>query len=347
MRYEQLTEMSRYVGDMDAYFGMKSYRFSGGRADGLRAIDLDNRKGLTLTVLPDRCLDIPYLSFHGQNVGFLSKTGLTAPVYCHEDGIRGFLKQFNAGFLTTCGLTYSGSPCSIDGRSYGLHGSIYALPAENVTYQFVCLDGQAALQVTGSVREACVFEENMWLHRTLVLETERNVLHLHDVVENRGFSPQPLMTIYHMNYGYPMLQESAIVATSAERVIPVDADSEAGMPNRTRMEPPQVGFRQQNFYHRFAPDAESAYAMLYNPKLGLAAVTHFDPRQCPVLCQWKNMLAGDYVLGLEPTVNGTQGKAGAIADGSIRYLDASAQAHFDITIEFLDDSEQIQTYLNQ
>lgn len=346
MRYTQLAEMSRYIGDFDAYFGMKTYRFCGGRADGLQAIDLDNRKGLTMTVLIDKCLDIPYLSFHGCNVGFLSKTGLTSPVYYQEDGIRGFLKQFNGGFLTTCGLTYSGSPCTIAGRTYGLHGSIHSLPAENVNHGIVPLNGQVALQVTGSVREACVFEENMWLHRKLLLETESNVLHIHDTVENRGFRPQPLMTIYHMNYGYPMLQENAVVATSAQTVIPMDEDSEAGMANRASMELPQTGFRQQNFYHRFPANAESAYAMLYNPQLGIAVVTHFDPRQCPVLCQWKNMLAGDYVLGLEPTVNGTQGKAGAIADGSIHYLGPGQQTNFDITVEFLDDPVKIQQYLS-
>jgi len=345
MKYNQMREMSAYVGDLRALFGMKEYRFTEGKARGLRAIDLNNGNGLSLTLLADKCLDIPYLSFRGYNMGFVSKTGVVGPAYYTESGVRGFLKQFDAGFLTTGGITYSGAPCEIDGRQYGLHGIAYDLPAENVNKEIVNFEGQAALHVTGEVREACVFEENMLLRRELLLETETNTLHIHDTVENCGFSKQPVMNVYHMNYGYPMLQKGARVIVNAPHMRPRDAEAEKGVGLYRLIEEPRPDYREQCFFHTFNPGDRDGCAVLYNPALKLAAVNHYNPEQCPILCEWKNMQSGDYALGLEPTACGVMGKETALREGTIRYLEPGQTQNFDFHIEFLDDEKEIARYL--
>ena len=84
----------RYVGSAEQLFGMKDYTINGGKASGMRAIELYNANGLSFTVLPDRGMDITGLSFQGINLSFLSKTGLTAPQFFTEDKDKGFFKSF-------------------------------------------------------------------------------------------------------------------------------------------------------------------------------------------------------------------------------------------------------------
>ena len=45
--------------------------------------------------------------------------------------------------------------------------------------------------------------------------------------ENQSFATDPVMMIYHINFGWPMLDEGAKVYTSAKKVTPRDAEAEA------------------------------------------------------------------------------------------------------------------------
>ncbi|NEW85573.1 MAG: DUF4432 family protein, partial [Mariniphaga sp.] len=96
-------EMLKYAGDFSQLFGIKEYTLAGGKAKGVKAFDIKTGSGLEFTVLSDRCLDIAGLSFKGINCSYISKTGIVSPEFYDESGI-GFLRSFNAGFLTTCGL---------------------------------------------------------------------------------------------------------------------------------------------------------------------------------------------------------------------------------------------------
>ena len=60
-------ELLRYIGDYSQIFGIKEYVFSGGKAKGVKAFDINNGAGLELTVLADRCLDIAKVAFKGVN----------------------------------------------------------------------------------------------------------------------------------------------------------------------------------------------------------------------------------------------------------------------------------------
>ena len=96
-------EMYRYAGDLSQLFYARQYRLVGGRADGMRAVDVNNGAGLEFTVYVDRAMDIGRFSIHGDNCAYLSKAGMAAPAY-YDDKMGGWLKTFNGGLLTTCGL---------------------------------------------------------------------------------------------------------------------------------------------------------------------------------------------------------------------------------------------------
>lgn len=107
----------KYIGDMSQLFLVKEYCYTSGKGAGLRAVDVANGSGLSLTVAKDRGMDLQYLSYKGINLGFVTPAGVVAPQYYSDKGLD-FLHSFTAGMLTTCGLQYFGAPCSDAGRSW-------------------------------------------------------------------------------------------------------------------------------------------------------------------------------------------------------------------------------------
>jgi hypothetical protein len=298
-----------------------------------------------MTVLPDRCLDIPYFSYKGINLGVVTKAGLCSPFLYVEDEARGFLKQFNAGLLTTCGLTYTGAPDEIDGRRHGLHGSIGNTPAENVNASEVVRGDDVFLKISGDVREACVFGEHLVLSRELLMDTEHNTVHLTDTVENRGFEPYPIMNLYHINFGYPLLDEGAKIYFSAAHVEPRNEEAAKGINSYHIVEKPEVRREEQCYIHTGGKEFE--FGMLHNPKLGLAAVVHYDSDELPLFNEWKCMRAGDYALGLEPSASGFWGLRYAKEHGYVRELAPGESRTFRMRVEVLDDPNTIRAYASR
>ena len=341
MKRSQEFEIRQRVGDLNAICGYKEYELTDGPSRGTRAIDLNNGKNLQLTIVPDRAFDIPYATYKGRNMGFVSKQGIRNPAFYCEDGVRGFLKQFSAGLLTTCGMTYAGAP-GMDGRPLGLHGPFSNLPASRVSAREDYQGDDKVFILEGQVRESCVFEENMLMKRQMTIETERDVIRIHDVLENQGFSMEPVMMIYHINFGWPMLDAGAKVYTSAKKVTPRDAEAEKYMADYRVMEPPVMNKDEQCFFHTEL--GCDAFAMLHNEKLGCAAIIRFSGETLQLLCEWKCMRAGDYALGLEPTTSGVMNRATARENGLLTNLGAGETRTYDVEIEFTDDIALIDKY---
>lgn len=329
------------AGDLSGLYGIRRIRFEGGRAEGVRALELYTDHGLECTVLADRCLDIAVMRFRGVNIGLTTKVGISAPTYYTEDGLRGFLRQFQAGMLTTCGILSSGAPGTVDGVGYGLHGNISNTPADNVcAFEQTEENGEIVLCVSGEVREASVFGEFMVLHREIRLNTETNRLSVVDTVENRGFETQPLMNLYHINFGYPMADEGTYCSSSMETVEARDAD--AHIERYMKMEAPVVGQPEECFVHTGGEGAQ--FAMVYNAKLGIAGIVRFDADALPLLCQWKCCHAGDYALAFEPSVAGFRGLEYAEKQPYMRRLAPGEQCRLRFGIELTDDPETIRAH---
>ncbi len=336
MKKSQEFELRKYVGDLDTLCGISSFTYDDGPARGVKAFRAKNGKGLSLTIAADRGLDIPYASFKGVPVGFSSVTGLRAPAFYVEDGAAGFLRQFYAGMLTTCGITYAGAPCEDEGEKLGLHGPYNNTPAQGAVAESFYDGDEKKLRFAGSVRQSRVFGENMLLTREMIIDTERSIIRVKDVVENQGFAAQPLMLVYHINFGYPLLDDGARVYANSKSVVPRDEIAKANFFKYNLIEAPEVGRPEECFFHT-RPEGE-AFAMLDNPKLGIAAIVRYDAQVLPLLCQWKCMHAGDYALGLEPTTAGVMGRADARKAGELPMLEGGASREFNFSIELTDDS---------
>lgn len=152
----------------------------------------------------DRCADIVRLKWRGNNYGYFSPCGYVAPAY--YDGVgAGFLKSFSAGFLTTCGLNGVGSPCTDAGEELPLHGSIGNTPAEHIYWT----EEGDGLHIFASINDEGIFSRKLRLNREYICSLDKNEIIIKDTVVNNGDGEYPVMLLYHMNMGYPLLSENA------------------------------------------------------------------------------------------------------------------------------------------
>lgn len=177
-----------YIGHPSQLCGVEEHRLVGGRGDGLRLLQVKNGKGLEFTVSADRCADISRLSFKGDNYGFFSACGYAAPAY-YDDKDAGWLKNFTAGFLTTCGLDAVGSPCEDEGESLPLHGRISNTPAEHLLWD----EDDTSIWIKAVMNHARIFERKLMLTRVITCSKQTNEITICDTVENIGDAESPLM----------------------------------------------------------------------------------------------------------------------------------------------------------
>lgn len=283
--------MNPYIGHDTQLYGIEEHRLVGGKGDGIRLLEVNNGKGLELTVSPDRCADISRLRFKGINMSYLSPCGYVAPAYYEGTGTN-WLKSFTAGFLTTCGLRAVGSPCTDEGEELPLHGNIANIPAEHI-YWF---EEDHELVIKAVVKDEQIFAPKLRLNREIRISLEENRFSICDVIENTGDTKQPLEILYHMNMGYPLLDEDSIVDIPSLSVTPRDAHAAEDMQNWMTMVKPEAGYVERCYYHTFE---ENGFASIYQPKLDMGLEISFDPKELDGFVEWKMMGIRDYVLGLE------------------------------------------------
>lgn len=284
--------MNPYIGHDSQLCGIEEHRLVGGKGDGMRLYEINNGKGLELTVSPDRAGDITRLRFEGINMSYLSPCGYVAPAYYDSIGSN-WLRSFTAGFLTTCGLQAVGSPCKDEGEELPLHGSISNLPCEQAYW----IREENRLAVHTVVKDETIFGRKLRLERQISVSLRENTFEIRDMIENTGDRVEPMEILYHMNLGYPLLDEDSIVEIPSAEIRPRDAHAAEDMANWMRMEKPAAGYRERCYYHRFS-DKEGR-ASIYQPKLGMGLSVGFDAEELDGFVEWKMMGVRDYVLGLE------------------------------------------------
>lgn len=284
--------MHSYIGHDSQLYGIEEHRLIGGKGDGMRLFEVYNGKGLELVVSPDRSGDIARLRYKGINMSYMSPCGYVAPAYYESTGTN-WLKSFTAGFLTTCGLQAVGSPCIDEGEELPLHGSIANQPCEQAYWT----EEDGMLVVHTVVKDEVIFGRKLRMKREIRVSTEENFFQLCDVIENTGDREEPIEILYHMNMGYPLLDEDSVVVIPSVDVKARDDHAAEDMENWMHMERPSAGYQERCYYHKFS--GTKGRASIYQPKLGVGLAISFDAEKLDGFVEWKMMGIRDYVLGLE------------------------------------------------
>lgn len=339
--------LRKRLGHMSQLCGLKRYRLSEGRADGVDAVDVKTGAGLNYTVLPGRGMDIAWTEYKGVPVSYMSNTGVNHASRYDSNGME-WLSNFFAGLLTTCGFSNVGGPSEtvhpvIGKRNLSLHGKLTNIPASQVSTFEGWEDDKYVMSVSGKMRESCLHGENITLRRTIKSILGENKIILHDFIENESNREQPCMLLYHMNLGYPILSEDARLVTSSESIVGASSKAQEELDIHNVFSAPISGQTERCYFHKLRKDKDgNTKIAVVNDKLELAVVFTYKPEQLSCLTEWKMLNEGEYVLGIEPGTANPIGRERAEKEGKLKTLSVGETHQVDIIIEIIDGKENIE-----
>jgi hypothetical protein len=280
----------------------------GGRQEGVEVIEVDNGL-MKFTVVPTRGFHLWTANVGDLRLGWDSPvTEIVHPQFVNlaERGGLGWLNGFGE-WISRCGLESMGAPCKDGNQTYTLHGRINYIPA---SYVQVRLESKPVPRIVlrGIVDESLMFGPQLRLTTEISSELGKPAVTLDDTVTNLSDAPQEMQSLYHANFGPPLLGPGARFVAPVKKVAPRDSRAaEGGMAGwdvYTGPHPP--GYTEEVYLMElYADDAGMTEAMLKSADGTKGALVSFNIRQLPFMTLWKNEAPSKagYVTGLEPATS--------------------------------------------
>lgn len=348
-------QIEERCGQLSQFAGVRLMTLDDGLERGIRMLEFRSGTGLRFTVLVDRAMDIADCDYRGCAIGWHSPSGFRHPGL-HEyegEGGLGWMRSFS-GLMVTCGLDHIlfMYEAPADNYVYGprqavkqsIHGRIGTIPARLSGYGERWEQDRCLLWAEGVVSQGTVFGEHLELHRRIEIEVGTNEIRLRDRVVNRGFYRTPHMFCYHINAGYPLLDEgSRYLAPIRDVVWASHADNyRAQDVGYRRMPAPRLGFHEQVWQHELAAGDDGLVPVaLVNDRLGIGLEVVTRKHQFPCQYQWQNLQAGQYALGIEPSTHHVLGQGSARERGEMIWLEHGSERRYDTVLRILGDTAAI------
>ena len=335
------------IGNISQISSFERIVFNQGKSSGVKAVNVDTGGGLEFCVIEDKALDIFKLSYKGVNLNFVAKPGLVSPAMYDPSGLE-FLRSFQGGFLYTCGLTNVGPEIIENGKTYPMHGRIGGTPAENVSLRSHWTNDEYLMEISGEIRENALFGENLIMRRTITTSLGARSLKISDVVENQGSEDQEILLLFHMNLGYPLLDESTRLFLSSLRSEPRSESEKEGYELYDTFTSPIHGADEQVIYHYLSGDNNNDIGIaVFNKEIGLGVAYEYSLDDFPYLTQWKSMKAGDYALGIEPGNTHPEGRIVARERNEFDLLRSGESKTYTMNISIIDNKEELSDFLEK
>lgn len=310
--------------------------FCDGMAEGVRAVELQNRSGLFVSLIEDQCLNIYDFSYKGINCAFQTKNGLVSNRF-FNGGVDEFCYYWPAGMLYTCGLANVGEPVVENGVFHPQHGRIGMTSAKNVSVEHT----DDAVIVRASVSDTLFCAHNLELRREIIFPKNGKEITVRDRVTNKEALPAEMMLLYHCNFGYPLLAPGARMVKGAGDIVDV-IGSGIHPEDCGKVEEPHLTKDEEVYLHMNTADADGfGYAAVINDELGLGCYVKYKMDTLPFLVQWKSFTAHDYGMGLEPTNCYILGREKERAHGTLPTLAPYETRCFEVSIGILDGESEI------
>ncbi len=271
--------MDQRISDFSQAASVREVALRGGKADGVRLLEIDNGV-LRFQLNLEKGLDIYQLWHRGMNVPFLCKNGLghaNAP----------FAACFEGGMLYTCGMDSLGVR-----EGFPVHGSLHSIaPAVSL-----CRCDEGGVTVEADLTDSALDGKHLVLHRRVHTDVGSDALEVCDVLENKGYSDADYCLLYHVNLGYPFLDEGVTITSDCNRVQPRNEGYSYPISERSRFPAPVDNEAERCYFI----DHKTPEVTVRNEKLKKQFLLSYSGETLPAFVQWNNNASGDYVLGLEP-----------------------------------------------
>ncbi|MBN7817034.1 aldose 1-epimerase family protein [Algoriphagus pacificus] len=322
--------------------GIETSVLDNGAGRGVRIAWINTGTGLRYKVVFDRGLDILDCFYNESSLSWISHAGLVAPQPFSNQGID-WLRTFGGGLLTTCGLSNAGPPNSDENGSRGLHGNYSNLSCELLSIKNPdVFTGDLSFEIIGKVRETSTFGPSLELTRKISGTLGSASIKISDTVVNRGNSDAPHMLLYHINCGWPLIDDGTRIVWKGSR-IPRESDSNLTEFNKKHdfklCAPPlkeHAGFGEDVAFIDPATDASDLVTCGFaNDQIQLALKISFSKKQMPWLIHWQHWGENEYVTALEPATNPPIGQTNARKDGTLILLKPGESRSYDLELEVI------------
>jgi Domain of unknown function (DUF4432) len=332
------------IGRMQQTAGVRLLEIADGSERGVRVLEARTGTGFVFEILIDRGFDIGRCEMAGRALAWQSPTGFVGPWYAEHEGF-GFHRTFGGGLLVTCGLEHIllpeqdtadqyGFPPQ-ESMSYGLHGRISNTAGSLRGYGERWDGDECLLWIEGEVRQAMVFGEILTLYRRVEAAVGGSRLRITDHVVNEGHHRTPHMMLYHVNFGWPLIDNGARLLLPADPTGAVDGSGgdQIEVADYRVVDSPSPGFVGQVFSHDMLADPTGwVTAGVINEALGLGAYQRYRFDTLPYHQVWRMLGAGNYVVALEPTTNTLGGRHEARRRGELVHLDPGESRDYELEL---------------
>ena len=301
--------MNGKISNLNQLAYVRRYTVNGGKEDGLKVCEINNGV-IRLLLNESKAFDLMQLWHKGTNISFVSKNGFST-------SCGNFLTRFEGGMVYTCGLD------SVGGRDgFELHGSLHNHPAEVVSVE--C--DEKEIKVVAKTFVSALFGQNLVLTRTVKTEVNSSSISIFDNLYNAGFKAEEYVLLYHVNLGYPMIDEGVkIISDEVSAVGRNDFANKFLDSRKTFCENADSDEERCYFI-----DMKTPKVMVENQKLNKRFCLEYSSDSLPYFVQWNTFCSGDYALGLEP--------ATTLLDDKFKYktIGANEKVDFNLTLSVED-----------
>ncbi|MBE7068383.1 MAG: DUF4432 family protein [Clostridiales bacterium] len=271
--------MDGKVSNFNQVASLRRYTLTNGTGAGLEVLDCDNGN-IRFLLNASKALDVMQVYHQGKNLSFISKNGFTKREIP-------FLNRFEGGMVYTCGLD------SVGGREgYELHGSFHNIPAEIVRAE--C--NEQGIVVEAVMRETALFGANLVMRRKITAEIGGDSLQIEDTLSNEGYKEENYCLLYHINLGYPMLDDGAKIIATVDECEPRNEWAKTNQSTMYQIQSPEPNQEETCYFLKL----QKPQVCVVNERLGKTFTLSYSQDTLPCFVEWKSMVSGDYALGLEP-----------------------------------------------
>lgn len=347
-------ELMRRVGHISQIGGVQVVSAENGVARGVRYVEFRTGTGFSFRVAVERGLDVGACEYQGRSLAWIPATMMPGPWYFEAQDQFGWLRTALGGLNNTCGLVHIGNPETADvsryhfparsTETYGVHDRAALIPGELTVCRERWEGDECYLEAEGRMVQAQAYGENLVLTRRYTAKLGESRFFMRDEVVNAGWLPAEHMLLYHINIGFPVVDEgSELIAPVLRPPTVPDGLPQSDAGEYARFIAPQKDWQLQGFELEMGAEADGNVPVAIVNREGFGIYVVYNQQQFPQYLEWRMMGEGQYAVGIEPCTN-TFGREIARERGQLITLEAGDTRVYDLEFGVLDGRDAVEAF---